>query len=73
MKEYAGNSIPFENMTPAFFERLEKYFSDKGTGKRGISLYMSCYRKIFNEARKRLNIDDSNRKVIDKMFSVIIN
>jgi len=64
MKEYAGNSIPFENMTPSFFERLEKYFSDKGTGKRGISLYMSCYRKIFNEARKRLNDDDKGIVVV---------
>lgn len=58
IKEFAGTSIPFENLTPSFFERFEKYLSDNGTGKRGISLYMSCYRKIFNEARKRLNDDD---------------
>ena len=64
LKEYAGETMPFENMTPAFLERFEKYLADSGTGGRGISLYMSCYRKIFNEARNRLNDDDSGIVVV---------
>ena len=64
MKEYVGETLFFENVTPTFLERLEKHISDSGTGKRGISLYMSCYRKIFNEARMRLNDDDKGIVVV---------
>jgi len=64
LKGYAGETMLFENMTPAFFERYEKYLSKRGTGKRGISLYMSCYRKIFNEAKIRLNDEDKGIIVV---------
>jgi len=63
-KEYAGEIMPFENVTPAFLERFEKYLAESGTGERGISLYMSCYRKIFNEAKKRLNDEDKGIVVV---------
>jgi len=64
LKEYAGDAMPFENMTPAFLERFEKYLHGTGTGGRGISLYMSCYRKMFNEAKLRLNDEDKGIVVI---------
>jgi hypothetical protein len=64
LKEYAGERVPFENITPVFLERFEKYLTGSGTGQRGVSLYMSCYRKIFNEARKRLNDDDRGIVVV---------
>jgi integrase len=64
LKEYAGETMPFENVTPAFLERFEKYLSGGGTGQRGISLYMSCYRKVFNEAKAKLNDDDRGVVVV---------
>ena len=64
LKEYAGETLLFENMTASFLEKFEKYLADSGTGKRGIQLYMSCYRTIFNEARKRLNDDDKGVVVV---------
>ncbi len=64
LKEYAGDSVTFENITPSFLEKFEKHLSDNGTGQRGIALYMSCYRKIFNEARLQLNDDDKGIVVV---------
>ena len=64
LKEYAGERLSFENMNPAFLERFEKYLFESGTGGRGVSLYMSCYRKIFNEAKRRLNDEDRGIVVV---------
>jgi len=64
IKSFSGDCVPFESITPAFLERFEKHLYESGAGKRGVPLYMSCYRKIFNEAKKRLNDEDRGIVVV---------
>jgi integrase len=59
IKKYAGDTLPFEKMTVNFLETFEKHLSESGTGKTAIAQTMSCFRKIFNDARNKFNDEDN--------------
>jgi integrase len=59
IKKYAGDALPFEKITANFLEEFEKHLSENDTGKTAIAQTMSCFRKIFNDARNKFNDEDN--------------
>lgn len=53
--DYVGDSLYFSDMTSDFMKGFEFFLKERGTGSRGVSLYTSLIRTIFNSAIAELN------------------
>lgn len=48
LSNFAGNSVLVNSISPHFLSSFEKHLKEKGIGSRGVNLYLSTIRKIYN-------------------------
>ncbi|MBK5723076.1 site-specific integrase [Dysgonomonas sp. Marseille-P4677] len=56
--EFSKGRLEFKEITSTLLLSFEKYLIKNGVGMRGIALYMSCIRSVFNEGRLKYNDED---------------